>query len=227
MSEEKKYDDRGREQVKAWYCLIVTTMREKAIRDRLVRISQNERFKDQIFRVILPAVKEVKETYTKKEQQRIDALEQRMKEVSSEEERMLLQQERDSITPKRKVKEKILPEYTQYIFVEMILNDDTYHAVKIDGVRHIQGDMEGPTPIQDEEMKVIFKMIGEPFGDESEGFEEGDRVTIIDSSSAFQKQTGTILNLHSNKKEATVSIIMFGKETKVTVSLDQIYKKEN
>src|SRR5690625_3339466 len=53
------------------------------------------------------------------------------------------------------IKEKIHPDFTQYIFVKMEMSDITYNVVKINGVLHILGDPE-PEPMTEEEAKKLF-----------------------------------------------------------------------
>lgn len=122
MSEqEHNVDSRGRVQKKAWYALVVFPNRELKIREKLLKLRDNSpTLKEQIFQVMVPAIKEVNE--------------------------------------KGKTKEVMI--YTQYVYIEMILNDDTYHAVKIDGVRHILGE---PTPLTDAEVRDLFKSIGSTY----------------------------------------------------------------
>jgi len=184
--EQIKYDERGREQVKAWYALVVFPGRELKIRDKLIKLAQNDHLKNQIFRIIVPATKEEK----------MDA------------------------KGKVKIKEHMI--YTQYVYVEMILNDDTYHAVKIDGVRHILG---APTPISDLDIKKIFEMMGETYQGEMT-FEVGDEIQIVDKGlTALYRQNATITEIDKDKREAVIMIEMFGRETPTKVKWDQITKK--
>lgn len=102
---------------RAWYALVVFPNRELKIRDRLVKLIQNNpHLQDQLFNVMVPAKK--------------------------------------TVNDKGKVKEVMI--YTQYVYVEMILTDDTYHAVKIDGVRHILGE---PTPLTQKEVDNLFRIV--------------------------------------------------------------------
>lgn len=182
MSDVKR-DDRGREQVKAWYALAVTSGREKVVRDRLTNLSKGEMWKDQIFRVVIPSKKE--------------------------------------IGANGKEKEIIL--YNQVAYVEMILNDDTYNAVKIDGVRHILGE---PTPVPNEEMEKVFHMMGIPFITEDEKPKEGDIVIISDpSKGAFYGQEGKIIGYDPLNKEYEIIVLLMGKEIHVSATIHQITKK--
>lgn len=175
MTEEIKRDDRGREQVKAWYGLAVTTGREKVVRDRLKSLAKNDIWKDQIFRVIIPSIKEIGKT--------------------------------------GKEKETLI--YTQVVYVEMILNDDTYNAVKIDGVRHILGD---PTPIGEDEMRKVFQMSGIPYDEEVEVFDKGTEVVIFaPEKGAFDGQIGSV-DSYDSTNQTYVVIVPFG-ESKVMVDV--------
>lgn len=48
-------DERGREQVPAWYGIAITTNKEKLIRSRIQALAKTEQWKDQIFDCILPS----------------------------------------------------------------------------------------------------------------------------------------------------------------------------
>lgn len=178
---EIRFDDRGREQVKAWYTLVVYPGRELRIRDKLLKLAQNEQFNNQIFRVMVPAIKEPNQ--------------------------------------KGKLKEKLI--YTQYVYIEMILNDHTYHSVKIDGVRHILGE---PTPVPEHEIKEIFKMIGEKYSHEID-IKVGDIVQITDKEhDSFFMQKGQVLEINKTKEEVTIGIELFGKTVPAKLKIDQVTK---
>lgn len=124
-----------------------------------------------------------------------------------------------------KPKEKVI--YTQYVFVEMILNDDTYHAVKIEGVRHILGDTNGPTAIKEHEVAKILELAGETMETKSM-FKIGDRVQVTDKSSgAFYLQIGEVTEVNNNKKEITIMIDIFGRETPLSIGFDKVQLQKN
>ena len=181
---EIKRDDRGREQVKAWYALAVTTGREKVIRERLKNLAKNEKWKDQIFRVVIPFTKEIGET--------------------------------------GKIKE--IAVYKQVVYVEMILNDDTYNAVKIDGVRHILGE---PTPIPEEEMKIVFEKIGMPYESNEEKVEEHEIIVITDESKgAFFEQEGKVVGYDPANGEYEVVVNLLGKDITVNLTRNQFKQQK-
>lgn len=48
-------DERGREQIPAWYGIAITTNKEKLIRTRIQALAKTDQWKDQIFDCILPS----------------------------------------------------------------------------------------------------------------------------------------------------------------------------
>ncbi|PGK51418.1 hypothetical protein CN918_26875 [Priestia megaterium] len=180
---EIKRDDRGREQIKAWYGLAVTTGREKVIQERLKNLAKNEVWENQIFRVYIPSIKEIG----------------------------------------KNGKEKEVLVYTQVVYIEMILNDDTYNAVKIDGVRHIMGD---PSPIPEEEIRRQFEMSGIPYDDESNLLQDNTVVIILDETKgAFNGQEGTIKGYDKTAGEYEVEVNVAGSPVSVMVNKNKLKTK--
>lgn len=52
---KRRVDERGREQVPAWYGIAITTNKEKVVRNRINTLAQSEQWKDEIFECILPS----------------------------------------------------------------------------------------------------------------------------------------------------------------------------
>lgn len=180
---EIKRDDRGREQVKAWYGLAVTTGREKVIQERLKNLAKNEVWENQIFRVYIPSIKEIG----------------------------------------KNGKEKEVLVYTQVVYIEMILNDDTYNAVKIDGVRHIMGD---PSPIPEEEIRRQFEMSGIPYDDGTDILKEETVVIIEDEEKgAFNGQEGIIKSYNQAAGEYEVEVTVAGNPVSVMVNKNKLQAK--
>lgn len=171
IQKEIKYDERGREQVKAWYALVVLPGHEIKIREKLSRLAENEHLKDQIFRIMVPTIKE----------------------------------EKTDAKGKTKIKENLV--YTQYVYVEMILNDNTYHAVKIGGVRHILGV---PTPVPEEDIRSIYELMGEeyePTNNETKLIKVGDEVEITESPmEVFKNKKGIVVEIEEEDVNLEVEI---------------------
>lgn len=56
---EKTFDERGREQVPAWYGIAITTNKENIVRNRIKALAETDMWKDQIFDAILPSYTDV------------------------------------------------------------------------------------------------------------------------------------------------------------------------
>jgi len=125
---ERIVDERGREQVPNWYAVAVTTGWEKRVRDRITLLANTDRWKDQLFDVVIPA----------------------------------------TIEKNAKGKEVEKLQYNQYVYVHMILNNETWHTLNmIDGFRTFL-PAENPHPLSQEEMDKIFSMMQTPQSEEEE-----------------------------------------------------------
>ena len=184
-------DERGREQVPAWYGIAITTNKEKLIRSRIQAIAKTEQWKDQIFDCILPSYIEVND--------------------------------------KGKEIEKLA--YTQTGYVHMILNSDTWNALELlrgIGFRAIL-PAGNATPIPEHEMERIFKMIGRDETTKAVAkidFVVSDDVKINAPDDVFHGQTGKVLEIFEEEKEALIELDLFSNETKVRIALDKITKYE-
>jgi transcriptional antiterminator NusG len=120
----------------------------------------------------------------------------------------------------KEVKKKIFP---GYVFIEMILDDQTWSFVKsIQGVTGFVGPQNKPTPLTYEEVMKIRPFIeGNVFAKQVE-FNVGDRVKI--TSGPFVESEGIIEKIYPDKYKAVVSIIIFGRETPIEVYLTECEK---
>lgn len=123
---ERIVDERGREQVPNWYAVAVTTGWEKRVRDRIKLLANTDRWREQLFDVVIPA----------------------------------------TIEKNAKGKEVEKLQYNQYVYVHMILNNETWHTLNmIDGFRTFL-PAENPHPLSKEEMDKIFSMMQTPQSEE-------------------------------------------------------------
>lgn len=118
---------------------------------------------------------------------------------------------------KRIVNKKI---YLGYIFVKMVLTDDTWRIFS--GIRGCSGfalNSSKPTPLPPSEVKRLFG------GKSSKQrvvvpYKVGDNVQIIDGPLGGYVGCVDVINL--DKKVLTVRILMFGRETNVELNLDEV-----
>lgn len=118
------------------------------------------------------------------------------------------------------VKHKVYP---GYVFIEMILTDETWSLVKnTENVTHFLGTAREPQPIKDSEMQIILKRMGM----QSEGpvidLAVGDSVVVL--IGPFADFNGIIQEIDYDKMKAKVMLSVFGRETPVELSFNEIEK---
>ena len=122
---------------------------------------------------------------------------------------------------KEQIKEKIFP---GYLLVKMILDDDTWLAVRTtQGVTSFIGMGSKPTPISEAEVQSIIKFSqqgGQPTY--KQVFNEGDTVKIVDGP--FTEFIGKVDNVDKERGKVRVLVSIFGRETPVELDFLQVQK---
>lgn len=122
---------------------------------------------------------------------------------------------------KETIKEKIFP---GYILVKMVLDDDSWLAVRTtQGVTSFIGMSNKPTPIPEVEVKTIVNFMqqgGQPTYKQI--FSEGDTVKIIDGP--FAEFIGKIDSIDKERGKVKVLVSIFGRETPVELDFLQVAK---
>lgn len=113
------------------------------------------------------------------------------------------------------VEEKIHP---SYVFIKMVMNDETWHAVRnIGGVTGFVGPGSRPVPLTDKE--VLDLQVEEQV---KHAFEIGDEVEIIDGFLTGHR--GTISEMSEDASEVTVIVSTIGREMPVSLDAKAIKK---
>lgn len=142
---------------------------------------------------------------------------------------------------KKTVARKIFP---GYVMLEMVvtreesdeginfkLDSDTwYHVRNTNGVTGFVGVGSDPIPMEDDEVKNVFEVIGLDLeSDEKEikevikiDFAEGDYVRVI--SGGFKDQEGKVSEIDMEHKKAKIMLDVFGRMTPVEVDLVSVQK---
>ena len=115
----------------------------------------------------------------------------------------------------RKVVNKKL--FPGYVLINMVMNDVTWYVVRnTRGVTGFVGPGSKPVPLEDEEMK--------PLGIKTENvvinFEVGDTVNVI--AGVWKDTVGVVQRMDMSKQTATITVGLFGRETPVEISFDEI-----
>ena len=108
--------------------------------------------------------------------------------------------------------------YPGYVFVKMVYSDDTWHVIRnVRGVAGFVGTSgNDPIPLTEDE---VYGM-GVEKREIVVNYEVGDTVRILDGPlSSF---TGTVEGIDVENNSVDVVVSMFGRETSVEFTLDQI-----
>jgi transcription termination/antitermination protein NusG len=128
---------------------------------------------------------------------------------------------------RQQVSEKVLP---GYILVRMDLTDESWAVVRnTPGVTGFVGLSSRPSPLQLKEVAALLAPEPEPGAKQAEAartltpdFEVGESVTVMDGPFATLPATVNEVNPEAQKLKVLVSI--FGRETPVELSFDQVAK---
>lgn len=117
-----------------------------------------------------------------------------------------------------KQKTSIKKVFPGYVLVKMIMEDETWYAVKsIKGVFSFVGVGEKPLPLNDKEMQSLG--IDEIINLD---YDVGDSVRII--TEPFYNYPAIIEEIQKDKKRVKVKVSMFGRETTVDLEFNQVQK---
>ena len=106
-----------------------------------------------------------------------------------------------------------------YVLINMIMNDVTWYVVRnTRGVTGFVGPGSKPVPLSEAEMK--------PLGIKTENvfinFTEGDTVNVI--AGVWKDTIGVVQRMDMGKQTATIMVELFGRETPVEISFEEINK---
>ena len=118
--------------------------------------------------------------------------------------------------------------YPGYVLVDLVLNEDTWHAVR--GTPGVTGFVGGtstePVPLSEAELRYILRAPAET-GEEPKpktkiNFAVGQSVKVIDGP--FAEFIGTVSEIHPERNKVTVLVSFFGRETPVQLDFLQVEK---
>ena len=128
---------------------------------------------------------------------------------------------------RQQVQEKVLP---GYILVRMDLTDESWAVVRnTPGVTGFVGLSSRPSPLQLGEVASLLAPEPEPGTKQAEAarpstveFEVGESVTVMDGP--FATLPATVNEINSDSQKLRVLVSIFGRETPVELSFDQVTK---
>jgi transcriptional antiterminator NusG len=112
-----------------------------------------------------------------------------------------------------------------YMFVQMVLDDRTFHLVK--NTPKITGFLGGtkPTPVPEREITGVQTNMSEGVKPKPKArvvFEAGDSVRVTDGP--FANFSATVEEVKADKQKVKVSLSMFGRATSVELDFAQVEK---
>ena len=117
----------------------------------------------------------------------------------------------------KKVSQKKL--FPGYVMINMVMNDDTWYVVRnTRGVTGFVGPGSKPVPLTEAEMKPL----GIKNGVVSVDFAEGDMIVIL--AGAWKDTVGAVQKMDYQKGTATINVELFGRETPVEISFEEVRK---
>lgn len=121
---------------------------------------------------------------------------------------------------KKTIQEKVFP---GYILVHMIMNDDTWVAVRTtQGITGFISAGAKPTPITEKEVESIMHFVAQAQPKFRAKFSIGEAVKINDGP--FSDFIGSIESIDEGKGKVKVLVSIFGRETPVELDFLQIIK---
>lgn len=188
--------------VKQWYIVTTYSSHEDKVAENLQRRVESYNIGDKVFRIIVANEK--------------------IQVLNKDGTPAYVEDENGNQVPKIKLKNL----FPGYIFVEMIMTDDTWFIVRnTEGVTGIAGSSGGgqkPTPVRASEMETVLKRMGIVDNSMYEKYHVGDVVKIIDGM--FSNEEGKIVAINKETGNITVNIVFFGRMMPVDVEFSQVLK---
>lgn len=123
----------------------------------------------------------------------------------------------------RKIKEREVKSFPGYVFVEMVMTDDSWYVVRntpnVTGFLGSTGGGAKPIPLQPDEVDNVLASMGLIDVRDRYNYEIGVLVRVKEG--AFENLEGRIEEIDQTQQKLKVSITMFGRETKVDLQFNQ------
>ena len=156
-------------------------------------------------------------TYAGQENRVKENLERRVKTMGLEDSlfQIVVAEEKEIEYKNGKPVEKTKNLFSGYVLVQMIMTDEAWYVVRntpgVTGFIGSSGKGAKPFPASQEEIDSVLRRLGRQDMSVQVDFEVGDTVEILNG--AFKNSEGTVEKMDDDKKEATVLLILFGRET--------------
>ena len=188
---------------KQWYIVTTYSMHEQKTADNLRKRIENMNMQDYILRVLVA-------------EQQVPVLDKNGLPAT----------EKDKKTGEIKPKMKLKNLYPGYIFVEMIMTDESWYIVRntpgVTGTAGSSGGGQKPTPVTREEIEPVLKRMGEVDESMYDRYAVGDSVRVIHGP--FEGTEGKIVSIDKDTGACRIETLFFGRSTPVDVDFSEIEK---
>ena len=188
---------------KQWYIVTTYSMHEQKTADNLRKRIENMNMQDYILRVLVA-------------EQQVPVLDKNGLPAT----------EKDKKTGEIKPKMKLKNLYPGYIFVEMIMTDESWYIVRntpgVTGIAGSSGGGQKPTPVTREEIEPVSKRMGEVDESMYDRYAVGDSVRVIHGP--FEGTEGKIVSIDKDTGACRIETLFFGRSTPVDVDFSEIEK---
>ncbi len=170
----------------------------------------------------------VVQTYSGLENTVKNNLERRIESMGMETQifRVIIPEETEVEIKKGVKKEKVRKIFPGYVFIEMVVTDDSWYVVRntpnVTGFIGSSGKGAKPVPLHSDEIDPILKRLGLHRSEYDLKVKLGDQVRI--KSGPFTGQIGTVDEIDYDKMVLKVLVDFFGRQTKFELEFTQVEK---
>ena len=188
---------------KQWYIVTTYSMHEQKTAENLRKRIETMNMQDYILRVLVA-------------EQQVPVLDKNGLPAT----------EKDKKTGEIKPKMKLKNLYPGYIFVEMIMTDQSWYIVRntpgVTGIAGSSGGGQKPTPVTREEIEPVLKRMGEVDESMYDRYAVGDSARVIHGP--FEGTEGKIVSIDKDTGACRIETLFFGRSTPVDVDFSEIEK---
>ena len=188
---------------KQWYIATTYSGHEQKAAENIKRRIDSMNLKDYVFRIVV-AEEQVQE---KDKDGKLKTV--KNKETGLEEPKM-----------------KTINLYPGYVFVEMIMTDESWFMIRntpgVTGIAGSSGGGQKPTPVSSREIEAVLKRMGVVDSSMYEDYHIGDNVKIIHGT--FDGLEGKISSIDKGSGTVVVQTMFFGRVTPVELEFSEIIR---
>jgi transcription termination/antitermination protein NusG len=167
----------------------------------------------------------IMQCYTQQEYKVQAAIERLIDEKNFEKKilRVLIPEEETIEIKNNKRKERVSKIFPGYVFVKMLIDDEIYYELRrIPGVAKFIGSKTKPTPVTEAEILKVLRKVDDDTPKIDIDFEIDEIIKVINGP--FRGYSGPISEINGEKGVLKALLSVFGRETPVSLSFDQVEK---